>query len=123
MEHHARQKTLTDNANPLVVGKGVAAGAGELAVGEGLLAGLGERDQMDAAESEFAFAAADDEALDPASGAGTLDVEVESVAVSVPTDGRGADEGGGEPVVGVSALGLVRRGVGALSVTLSIPQS
>ena len=61
---------------------------------------------MDAAESEFVFAAADDEALDPASGAGALDVEVKSVAVSVPTDGRGADEGGGESVVGVAALGL-----------------
>ena len=50
--------------------------------------------------------AADDEALDPAAGARALDVEVESVAVRVASDGRGADEGGGEAVVGVSAPGL-----------------
>ena len=78
---------------------------------------------MDAAESEFVFSAPDDEALDPASGSGTLDVEVEAVAVGVPPDGRGTDEGGGEPVVGVSAPGLGSPGCRHLSVTLSIPQS
>jgi len=61
----------------------VAARAGERALGEGLLAGLGERDEMDAAESEFVLPAADDKALDPASGPGTLDVEVEAIAVGV----------------------------------------
>ena len=105
-----------------LVGEGVAAGAGELAVGEGLLAGLGEGDETDAAESELVLPAADDEALDPASGSGTLDVEVEAVAVRVPSDGGGTDEGGGERVVGCRPLGLVRRVFGALSVTLSIPQ-
>ena len=89
-----------------LVGERVSARAGELAVGEGLLAGLGERDQMDAAESEFVFPAADDEALDPASGSGTLDVKVEAVAIGVPPDGCGTDEGGGEGVMGMSALGL-----------------
>ena len=88
-----------------LVGERVAAVACELAVGAGLLAGLGERGEVDAAESEFVLPAANDEALDPASGPGALDVEVESVPVSVPADGRGADEGGGESVVRVSALG------------------
>ena len=95
-----------------LVGEGVAAGAGELAVGEGLLAGLGERDELDAAESEFVFPAADDEALDPASGTGALDVEVESVAVGMPAGRRGADEGGGECVVRMSAPGLGFAGFG-----------
>ena len=39
------------------LGERVAARAAELAVGEGLLAGLGQRDQGDAAESEFVFPA------------------------------------------------------------------
>ena len=95
-----------------LVGEGVATGAGELAVGEGLLAGLGEGDETDAAESELALPAADDEALDPASGSGALDVEVETVAVCVPSDGGGTDEGGGERVVGCRPLGLVRGGSG-----------
>ena len=95
-----------------LVGEGVAAGAGELAVGEGLLAGIGERDELDAAESELVFPAADDEALDPASGSGTLDVEVESVAVGMPADWRGADEGSGECVVWMSAPGLGCAGLG-----------
>ena len=89
-----------------LVGEGVAARAGELAVGEGLVPGFGEGDETDAAESELVFPAADDEALDPAAGAGTLDVEVETVAVRVPADGGGTDEGGGKCVVRVSALGL-----------------
>ena len=89
-----------------LVGERVSSRAGDLAVGEGLLAGLGERNQMDAAESEFVFPAPDDEALDPASGSGTLDVEIEAVAIGVPPDARGTDEGGGEGVVGMSALGL-----------------
>ena len=61
---------------------------------------------MDAAESEFVFSAPNDEALDPASSSGTLDVEVEAVAVGMPPDGYSADEGGGEGVVGMSALWL-----------------
>ncbi len=77
-----------------LVGEGVSTRAGELAVGEGLLAGLGQGDEMDAAESELVFPSADNESLDPASGSGRLDVEIESVAVGVPADGCGPDEGG-----------------------------
>ena len=63
------------------LGQWVAARAGELAVGKGLLAGLGERDERDGAESELAAAAADNEALDPASGFGGLSEEIQAVAV------------------------------------------
>ena len=49
--------------------EGIAVRAGQHAVGEGLLAGLGERDERGGAEPEFAASAADDEPLDPASGA------------------------------------------------------
>ena len=80
--------------------KGIAARAGELAVGERLLAGLGERDQFDAAESELALVAPDDEALNPASGSGLPDVEVESVPVAVSSGRSGAHGGGREPLVG-----------------------
>ena len=66
-----------------LVGERVAAGACELAVGEGQLAGLGERDELDAAESELVFPAADDEALDPASGPGTLDVELAAAGIEI----------------------------------------
>ena len=62
-----------------LVGKRVAARARELAVGDGLLAGLSERDEGDAAESLFMAPAVDNEVLDPASGAGRLDVEVQAV--------------------------------------------
>ena len=61
--------------------EGVAPGAGELAVGQGQLARLGERDERGGAESELAAAAADDDALDPASRSGGLDEQVQAVAV------------------------------------------
>ena len=89
-----------------LVGQRVAALTGELAVGDGLLAGLGERDEGDRAEPEFRAPAADDEALDPASRAGRLDVEVESVAVDVVSGRCTADEGGGEGVVGMASPAL-----------------
>ena len=58
-----------------LLGEVIAPGPRQLAVGEGLLAGLGERDERGGAEPEFASPAADDEPLDPASGAGRLDEE------------------------------------------------
>ena len=48
----------------------------------------------------------DDEALDPAASPGRLDVEVEAVAVDVVPRRGGADEGGGEGVVGMAAAAL-----------------
>ena len=66
---------------PAFFGEGIAARPGQHAVGEGLLAGLGERDERGGAESEFAAPAADDEPLDPASGPGRLDEQVQAVAV------------------------------------------
>jgi len=92
------------------LGQGIPTLAGQLAVGPRLLAGLGEGDQRDAAESEVAAAAADDEALDPASGSVRLDEEVESVAVAVFARWGGAHESGGERLVGVAALRLGPRG-------------
>ena len=63
-------------------------------------------DEGDGAEAKFAAPAADDEALDPAAGAGRLDVEVEAVAVDVVPRRGGADEGGGERLVGMAASAL-----------------
>ena len=84
------------------LGQRVAARAGELAIGERLLAGFGERDQAGAAETEFAAASPDDEALDPAAGSGRLDIEVEvqAVAVCVRSRRSGGDEGGGSWTIG-----------------------
>ncbi len=104
-----RGRGLGEGGQPLdaaLVGQRVAARAGELAVGHGLLAGLGERDEGDTAEAEFAAPAADDEALDPAAGAGRLHVKVEAVAVDVVTRRGGADEGGRERLVGMAASAL-----------------
>ena len=95
-----------------LVGERVSALTGELAVGDGLLAGLGERDEGDRAEPEFRAPAADDEALDPASRAGRLDVEVEAVAVDVVSGRCGAEEGGGEGVVGMASPALGSGGFG-----------
>ncbi len=80
-----------------------AARTGQLPVRQRLLAGLGQRDEDDAAETDLTLAAPDDEPLDPATGSGLLDVEVQPVAVAVSAGRSGAHEGGGEPVVGMSA--------------------
>ena len=48
-----------------LLGKRVAALAGQLTVGQRLFPGLGEGDQRDAAEPELAAPAADDQALNP----------------------------------------------------------
>ena len=71
-----------------LVDQRVTASPGELAVGARLLALLGERDQGDAAEAEFAAAAADEGPLDPASRPGGLDEKVQAVAVTMPVAGR-----------------------------------
>ena len=62
-----------------LVGQRVAAGPRQRSVGEGLLAGFGERDEHGGAESELAASAADDEPPFPASGAGRLDEQTQSV--------------------------------------------
>ena len=89
-----------------LVGQRVAALAGQPAVVERLLARLGQRYEPDGAQSQLAAASADDESLDPAPGAGRLYVEVQPVPVGVASRRRGADEGGGEGLVGVSASAL-----------------
>ena len=68
---HALRTTL--------LGKRVAALAGQLTVGQRLLPRLGERDQRDAAEPELAALAPDDQALNPDPGSARLD---EAVRVS-----------------------------------------
>ena len=81
----------------------LAARPGQHAFGEGLLAGLGERDERGGAESEFAAPSADDEPLDPASGPGRLDEQVQTIAVRVPAGRGGTDEGGRERLVGMAS--------------------
>ena len=89
-----------------LLGKRVAALAGQLAVGQRLLPGLGEGDQRDAAEPELAAPAADDQALNPAPGSARLDEEVQPVAVRVSSRRGGAYEGGRQGLVGMTALRL-----------------
>ena len=90
-----------------LLGERVASGAGEPAVGEGLGAGVLERDEREAAESEFAASAADDEPLYPAAGAGRLDVKVQAIAITVASGlCYVSDEGGRERVVGLPAVRL-----------------
>ena len=56
-------------------------------------------------QPELAAAAADDEPLDPASGAAGLDEQVQAVAVGVPSWRCGADEGGRAGWIRQDALG------------------
>ena len=84
----------------------VAALAGQLAVGQRFLTCFGERDQDDAAESELAPPAPDDEALDPTPGSARLDEEVQAVAVRVPPRWGCAHEGGRQCLVGMATPGL-----------------
>ena len=70
------------------------------------LAGFSEGDEGDGAESELPSSSADDESLDPASGPGRLDGEVEAVAVGVSSWRGGTDEGGRESLVGMAASAL-----------------
>ena len=79
---------------------------GQAAVGPRLLARLGQRDQRHAAEPQVASAAVDHEPLDPASGAGRLDVEIESLAIAVSSGRGGAHEAGGQPFVWMASSGL-----------------
>ena len=97
-----------------LLGKRVAPGAGQLSVGEGQLASLGQGDEPGGAEPKFAPASADDDPLDPASGSGRLDEQVQPVAVCVPPWRGGTDEGSREGLVGVasSALGSAGHGGG-----------
>jgi len=70
------------------------------------LAGLMPDSVLLADSTGLAAPAADDEPLDPASGAGGLDDEVQALAVAVPSGRSGADEGGRQGLVGMAALGL-----------------
>ena len=62
-----------------LVGQRVAARPGQRAVGERQLADFVERDERNGAESELSAASADDEPLDPASGPGRLDEQIQPV--------------------------------------------
>ena len=85
----------------------VAARAGDSAVGEGAFAGLGQGHEGEAPEAERAGLSVNNEPLDPVSGSGGLDVEVESVAVAIPARlDDAAAEGGRECLAGMGALGL-----------------
>ena len=71
------------------------------------MAGFGQRDEGEAAKAERAALAVDDEPLHPVAGAGRLDVQVESVAVTVSAGlGDAAAEGGREGVAGMWAAGF-----------------
>ena len=91
---------------PALLGQRISARARSFPVRQRLLAGLGQRDEDDAAETDLALAAPDDEPLDPAAGSSLLDVEVEPVPVAVSSGRSGAHEGGGQPIVGMAALRL-----------------
>ena len=99
-----------------LLGKRVAALAGQLTVGQRLFPGLGEGDQRDAAEPELAAPTPDDQALNPASGSARLDEEVEPVAVRVSARRGRAHERGREGLVGMAGLwfGLPGRNEGSL---------
>ena len=95
-----------------LVGQRVTAQPCQYPIGERQLAGLGERDERGGAETEFAPSSADDEPLDPASGAGWLDEEVQPVPVCVPSWWGGTDEGGRQRLVGMASSALGSRGCG-----------
>ena len=99
-----------------LLGHRVAARAGELAVGQRLLARLGQRDQLATLPSPNSrLRPRIDEPLNPAPRSGPLHIEVEPVAVAVSA-GRGrAHEGGREPLVGMTALGLASPALGGRS--------
>ncbi len=73
-----------------------------------------------ASGTSSAAPAADDEPLDPASGAGRLDEQVQPVPVRVPAGRHGTDEGGRERLVGVASRRLALRGAAAGLATASI---
>ena len=81
-------------------GERIVAGPRQHPVGEGLLVDLGERDERGGAEPDFAASSADDEPLDPASGSGRLNEQVQAVPVGVPSWRGGTDEGGREGLSG-----------------------
>ena len=89
-----------------LLGKRVAALAGQLTVGQRLFPGLGEGDQRDAAEPELAAPTPDEQALNPASGSARLDEEVQPVAVRVSSRRGRAHEGSRQGLIGMAALGL-----------------
>ena len=66
---------------------------------------LGEGDERGGAEPELSAPAADNESLDPASGPGRLDEQIQAVAVCVPSWRGGTDEGGREGLVGMASPG------------------
>ena len=91
----------------MLLGKRVAALAGQLAVGQRLFPGLGEGDQRDAAESRArGLPTPDEQALNPASGSARLDEEVQPVAVRVSSRRGGAHESSRQGLVWMTALGL-----------------
>ena len=65
----------------------VAAVAGHLTVGEGLGARFGERDEREAAESQFSPPALDHEPLDPIPRASGMNLDVKAVAITATATG------------------------------------
>ena len=95
----------------MLLRQGIASLAGQLPVGEGLLPGFLQRDQGESAEPELGAAATDGEALHPAPAARGPDIEIEALAVAVPSGPADvAHEGGQERAVGMLAGRLALRG-------------
>ena len=110
-----RSAALGEGGNAVsaaLLGERIAAGAGELAVSDGQFAGLGQGDEPGGAESEFAPSSPDDEPLDPASGSGGLDEQVQPVPIGVPAWRCGTDEGGRERLLGMASSALGSAGSG-----------
>ena len=92
--------------HPALLGERVTVLARETAVDQRLLARIGQRHQRHAAESDVPPAAVDHEPLDPASRAGRLHIEIQSLAIAVSSGRGGAHEAGGQPFVWMASSGL-----------------
>ena len=115
IRRHARQSAcgadvgLASLSNPTLSGRDRSATDGCSRVGghggwRGPAHGPGQRDAVEAAEAERVGPAMDDKPLHPAAGTGWLDVQVQSVAVTVPPGlADGAAEGGRQRLVGMGA--------------------
>ena len=70
---------------PVTVGDGITACSGDPPQPRGFVAGFGQTDERDRPEADVSPPALDDRPQDPATGAGFVDDEVQTVAVGVPT--------------------------------------
>ncbi len=104
-----------------LLGEGVSTGSRQLAVGESQLAGLGELDERRGTDSEFAAASADDEPLDPASGSGRLNEQIQAMPSACRPGGAERTKAAESALTGWRPRRLVLGVVAAALPTTSIP--